>query len=469
MDTLLNRIMDIAMKTLNAERGFMLLRNRDHSRGFEAAVARNIGEEAIASIKDLSTSVVNQVIESGEPVLTFDARTDERFSDARSVILQQIRSIACVPMSRTQEVVGAIYMDTRSNSEQFSEAGLLFLEAFARQSAIALDNIQTVAELKTENKRLKRQIDLSAVFPEIIGESRPIQEILEMIEQIADSSASVLIEGESGTGKELVARALHVRSRRADKLFIPVFCGGLNENLLESELFGHKKGAFTGASENKAGLFEEADGGTVFLDEIGDINANVQTKLLRVIQEGEVKRVGENVTRKVNVRVISATNKDLWEEVQKKNFREDLYYRLNVINVKMPPLRDRQDDVKLLANHFLERFARVNGKKVRGFSPGAIKAMLEYPWPGNIRELENAVERAIILAREPVISADLFSNLKKNRASDLVGRSLKDVEKSVITQTLEMTGNHRTRAAEVLGVSRRWLQYRIKEYGIDAE
>nr|HQV33585.1 sigma-54 dependent transcriptional regulator [Calditrichia bacterium] len=237
----------------------------------------------------------------------------------------------------------------------------------------------------------------------------------------------------------------------------------------ESELFGHKKGAFTGASENKAGLFEEADGGTVFLDEIGDINANVQTKLLRVIQEGEVKRVGENVTRKVNVRVISATNKDLWEEVQKKNFREDLYYRLNVINVKMPPLRDRQDDVKLLANHFLERFARVNGKKVRGFSPGAIKAMLEYPWPGNIRELENAVERAIILAREPVISADLFSNLKKNRASDLVGRSLKDVEKSVITQTLEMTGNHRTRAAEVLGVSRRWLQYRIKEYGIDAE
>lgn len=465
-DELLDRIMDIAMDTLKAERGFILLKSPDADHGFEAVTARNISRESISGIQELSSSVVNQVLSSAEPVLTIDARSDARFSDARSVVIQQIRSIACTPLRHQSEIIGAIYMDSRTNTELFTEDSLRFLEAFSRLAAPAIQNTRLLEQLATENRRLKRQISLSRNFPEIIGKSPQIQEVLELITRVADSTASVLIEGESGTGKELVARALHFNSSRKDRLFVPVFCGGLTESLLESELFGHKKGAFTGAIENKPGLFEEADGGTIFLDEIGDINLSIQSKLLRVIQEGEIKRVGDSKIRKVNVRIVSATNKDLWKEVQRKNFREDLYYRLNVINFKMPPLRERGEDIVILADHFLKKFARENGKNIQGFAPAALKTLQDYPWPGNIRELENTIERAVILARGNIITPDLL-NLSKTRVNDLVGRTLKEVEKAVILETLEMTGNHRARTAEILGVSRRWLQYRIKEWGLD--
>ncbi len=463
---LLDQVMDIAMDVLQAERGFILLKGEGKSSGFEAVTARNITQETISGITDLSSSVVNDVLKSGEPVLTFDATSDERFSEARSVILQQIRSIACTPMVINDQVIGAIYMDSRTDADRFTEDSLQFLKAFARQAALSIENLRRLEALASENRQLKRQISYSGIFPEIIGESAEIQEILETITKVADSSASVLIEGESGTGKELVARALHYHSSRSEKLFVPVFCGGLTESLLESELFGHKKGAFTGAIEDKPGLFEEADGGTIFLDEIGDINMNIQTKLLRVIQEGEIKRVGEAKIRKVNVRVVSATNKDLWKEVRNKNFREDLYYRLNVISVNMPPLRNRGEDIVILANHFLKKFARQNGKDIKGFSASALKLLREYQWPGNIRELINAVERAVILCSEAVITPSLF-NLSRTRVNDIGGKTLRDLEKAAILETLEMTGNHRTRAAEILGVSRRWLQYRIKEWGLD--
>ncbi len=461
---LLDRITDIAMGVLKAERGFMLLKSGNS--GFSATTARNISQESISGIQNLSSSVVNQVLESGEPVLTFDAQSDSRFASAESVVIQQIRSIACTPLLRKNEVIGAIYMDSRIDTEQFNDESLQFLQAFARQAALAIDNARLFEKLQTENRQLKKQISLSTVFPEIIGESREIQEILDMIDRVADAKATVLIEGESGTGKELVARALHYHSSRKDKLFVPVFCGGLTESLLESELFGHKKGAFTGAIDNKAGLFEEADGGTIFLDEIGDINMNVQTKLLRVIQEGEIKRVGDTKSRIVDVRIVSATNKDLWKEVQAKRFREDLYYRLNVINLKMPALRERDEDILVLGKHFLKKFARINNKAIDGFSQSAENSMLSYQWPGNIRELENTVERAVILARSGKITPDLL-NLSKTRVNDLAGKTLREIERAVIAETLEITGHHRARTAEILGVSRRWLQYRIKEWGLD--
>ena len=461
---LLDRITDIAMKVVNAERGFMLLKKPGS--GFEAVTARNISEESITDLQSLSSSVVNKVLETGEPILTFDALSDSRFADAESVVIQQIRSIVCTPLVRQQEVIGAIYMDSRTNTDQFTEESLQFLNAFSRQAALVIENTRRIEQIQRENRQLKRQLPFSSNFPEIIGESPEIQALLDMIERVADAKASVLIEGESGTGKELVARALHTHSSRRDKLFVPVFCGGLTESLLESELFGHKKGAFTGAIDNKTGLFEEADGGTIFLDEIGDINMNVQTKLLRVIQEGEIKRVGDTKTRKVDVRIISATNKDLWKEVQQKRFREDLYYRLNVINIKMPPLRERGNDILILARFFLERFARQNNKTIKGFSPAAEKSLMSYQWPGNIRELENTIERAVILAREAIITPDLL-HLTKSRVNDLAGKSLKEIERAVIAETLEMTGYHRARTAEILGVSRRWLQYRIKEWGLD--
>ncbi len=463
---LLDRVMDIAMQVLKAERGFILLKTSGQTIDFEAVTARNISQESISSIRELSSSVVNQVLAKGEPVVAVDAQEDQRFSGAESIVLQNIRSVMCTPLIRQEELLGAIYMDNRVDAGQFTDESLQFLRAFASQAAIALENAQLFEQLQSENLRLRKQISLHDSFPEIIGKSRVITNILELINDVADSAASVLIEGESGTGKELVARALHAHSSRKDHLFIPLFCGSLSENLLESELFGHVKGAFTGALENKTGLFEEAHLGTLFLDEIADINKNIQTKLLRVIQEGEIKRVGESGIRNVDVRIVSATNKDLWQEVDKENFREDLYYRLNVINIKMPPLRERKEDIPLLADHFLQKYSLKNKKQLNGFTSEAIDRLKNYSWPGNIRELENAIERAAILAKEPIISANLFHLTRSRPEGDLIGKPLKEIEKHAILKTLEVAENNRTKAAQMLNVSRRWLQYRLKEWGI---
>ncbi|NOX38408.1 MAG: sigma-54-dependent Fis family transcriptional regulator [Calditrichaeota bacterium] len=462
---LLEKVMDLAMETLGAERGFILLRRSDRQGEIDVVTARNISRQSISSIQEISSSAVNQVLQKGEPVLTVDAQTDQRFMGAESVVLQKIRSIICVPLRRNGDLIGAIYMDSRVSEVEFDQDSLKFLEAFARQIVVALENARQFQWLKSENLRLKKQMPLKQMFPEIIGRSPAIVRIFELIRDVADTNATVLIEGESGTGKELVARALHFNSSRREKPFIPIFCGSLSENLLESELFGHRKGAFTGAIENKKGLFEEADGGTIFLDEIADISKNIQTKLLRVIQEGEVKRVGDNVIRKVDVRIIAATNKDLWEEVQAGHFREDLYYRLNVINIKMPPLRERVEDIPLLAEHFLRKFAEKNRKDIVGFTPEAMNLLQEYHWPGNIRELENAIERAVILARGKEITPDLFS-FRKSQNVIMPGQTLKEIEKQAVLQTLEMTGYNRTKTAEILGVSRRWLQYQLKKWGM---
>ncbi len=463
---LLDRIMDIALNTLSAERGFMVLKSAESKDGLEAVSLRHISPEVLDSVREYSSSVVNKVLSSGEAILTFDAINDDRFSASESIVMQKIRSIICTPMALGEEIIGAIYMDSLTDAERFNEESLRFLEAFAHQSAIALENTRRFEQLEAENRRLKHQIKLNNIFPEIIGNSEPIRQIKEMIANVADSRASVLLEGESGTGKELVAKALHMHSSRRDEAFVPVFCGGLTESILESELFGHKKGAFTGATEDKAGLFEEANGGTVFLDEIGEINLNMQTKLLRVVQEGEVKRVGDVKFRKVDVRIISATNKDLWREAQQKNFREDLYYRLNVINLKIPPLRERGDDILILARHFLEKFALENGKPIRSISKAAERVLLNYKWPGNIRELENSIERAVIMAQGTEIIPTLL-DLNKALIDQFAGKTLKEIERAIVVQTLEMTEWNRRKTAELLGVSKRWLQYKIKEWGLN--
>ncbi len=465
INELLNRIMDSAMEALSAERGFILLKSSENDNQFTVVTARNISKETIDSIRGYSSSVVNQVLETGKAVLSVDAQTDERFAGSESIVLQQIKSVICTPLIHEGRVMAAIYMDSRASVRQFDQESLEFLKAFAAQATIALNNARMFERLQSENQRLKRQISISQAFPEIIGKSEPMIKILELIRDVADTSASVLIEGESGTGKELVARALHFHSSRRDKAFIPIFCGSLSENLLESELFGHKKGAFTGAMETKRGLFEEADGGTLFLDEIADVSLPIQTKLLRVLQEGEFKRVGENQIRTADVRIIAATNKDLWEEVQKGNFREDLYYRLNVINIKMPPLRHRRSDIPLLAEHFLRKYAEKNKKTIRGFTKEAFRLLQEYDWPGNVRELENAIERAVILARSPEIDADLFQ-FRRSESKIPLGKTLKEITKYAVLETIKMTGGNRTRAAEILGVSRRWLHYHLKEWGM---
>jgi two-component system response regulator HydG len=307
----------------------------------------------------------------------------------------------------------------------------------------------------------------------MIGDSAPMRELFAMIRAVAPSEASVLILGESGTGKELVARALHEGSPRRTRPLVTVNCAALAENLLESELFGHEKGAYTGAQRQREGRFVQADGGTLFLDEIGEMAVSLQAKLLRALQEGEVQRLGSDRPVRVDVRVIAATNRDLESEVPAGNFREDLYYRLNVIALRVPALRERAGDIPLLASHFLGHFAARNRKAFRGFSPRAMDLMLRHPWPGNVRELENVVERAVILAPgEMVTEADLPASLREagdSPGQDIApgGQSLEDVEREAIVRTLEQAGNNKSEAARVLRVTRVTLRSKMKKFGLE--
>ncbi|HEY0093297.1 MAG TPA: sigma-54 dependent transcriptional regulator, partial [Archangium sp.] len=329
--------------------------------------------------------------------------------------------------------------------------------------------------LTREAENLREQVRQRTRFHNIIGEASQLQSIYDVVRRAASTRATVLILGESGTGKELIAQAIHQESQRRDKPFVKVHCAALSESLLESELFGHEKGAFTGAVARKEGRFELADGGTLFLDEIGEIAPSVQVKLLRVLQQREFERVGGTQSLKVDVRIVAATHRDLVAEVKAGKFREDLYYRLNVVAVTLPPLRERKSDIPALVNHFLEKYSDSYGKEVRGLAPGTLQALLSYDWPGNIRELENAIERAVVLAPgNELTTDDLPPVLRGPRpvgsspSSLIPGATLAQIEREAILRTLEMVGGSTTRAAEILGISVRKVQYRLKEYGTSA-
>jgi two-component system response regulator AtoC len=325
-------------------------------------------------------------------------------------------------------------------------------------------------ELVEENLSLRQKLEDRYRFENIIAKSSKMQRVIEVIKVVAKSNATVLITGESGTGKELVARAIHSQSHRRNKPFVAVSCAALPESLLESELFGHEKGSFTGAYAQKKGKFEFANGGTLFLDEVGEMSANIQVHLLRVLEEKEFTRVGGNEPIRVDVRVISATNKDLRKAIEKQEFREDLYYRLNVVNIELPPLRERKEDVPLLAEHFLHKFAMGNKKEITGFSHEALEFVLDYDWPGNVRELENAIERAVILAKDSIITiVDLpQENLPLARLAS-TGKNLKEVEKNHVLNVLRETGGNYSEAARILGISRMTLYNKAREYGFDVK
>lgn len=335
----------------------------------------------------------------------------------------------------------------------------------------------STTDLYAEHERLKAEVaSLKARnrYDRIVGKSQKMMALMETVALVAPTRASVLITGESGVGKELVADAIHELSTRSKGPFIKVHCAALSESLLESELFGHEKGSFTGAIAQKKGRFELADGGTIFLDEIGEINAATQVKLLRVLQEKEFERVGGEKAITVDVRIVCATNRDLLKEIEKGNFREDLYYRLNVVHLDVPPLRDRKDDIPLLMTTFLSQFNQENDKGLEGFSSGAKKALLSYEWPGNIRELRNSIESAVVLSRSSVIEVeDLPPSVRlADKSSQLsldVGITLAEAEKQLIMSTLIMSGGNKTRAAEVLGIGRKTLHRKLQEYQIDQE
>ncbi|HET8932709.1 MAG TPA: sigma-54 dependent transcriptional regulator [Polyangiales bacterium] len=337
--------------------------------------------------------------------------------------------------------------------------------------AIVLERALERRRLRVEAGELRNRLSQRDRIENIVGASPPMARVFETILQVAPSRASVLITGESGTGKELVAAAIHQHSQRASGPFVKLHCAALAETLLESELFGHEKGAFTGAMGRRDGRFQQADGGTLFLDEIGEISPAIQVKLLRFLQQREFERVGGNQTIKVDVRIVAATHRDLTQEVREGRFREDLFYRLNVVTIETPPLRARVSDIPLLATRFLQRFAQENAKELRGFSDEALQRLTQYPWPGNVRELENAVERAVVVCRHHEVRAqDLSPHIVKTTARPedglpvVPGASLAELERYAILKTLEHTGGSTSRAAEILGISPRTIQYRLHEY-----
>jgi DNA-binding NtrC family response regulator len=334
---------------------------------------------------------------------------------------------------------------------------------------VVLDKVLETQQLRRETGQLRQRVRDRVAPGNIIGTAPPMQRVFEIVDQVAPSRASVLITGESGTGKELVANALHQRSPRANGPFVKLHCAALAESLLESELFGHERGSFTGAMARKDGRFQLADRGTLFLDEIGEISPAIQVKLLRFLQEHEFERVGGTQTLRVDVRVIAATNRNLVEEVAKGKFREDLYYRLNVVALEMPPLRDRRSDIPALATFFLDRYAKENAKQIESIAPETLELLAAYDWPGNVRELENAIERAVVLTTGTVLEVRALPPQIRPKHTPtgmpvIPGATMADLERYAIVETLKATGGSTSRAAEMLGISARTIQYRLHEY-----
>ncbi|HEX8888375.1 MAG TPA: sigma 54-interacting transcriptional regulator [Pyrinomonadaceae bacterium] len=403
----------------------------------------------------VSRTVAQQVTSEGVALLSNDIIEGSQFSESESLIASKTHSLLCVPLTLNKKVIGIIYMDTTKPGGVFNEGHLQIVTAIACFASGALDNARHVEWLESENQRL--QDDFQGEH-NMIGESKPMKEVYRFIMRVATTDATVLIEGESGTGKELAAHAIHRRSSRKARPFVAINCAALTETLLETEMFGHEKGAFTGALTQKKGKLEIADGGTLFLDEVGDMSLLLQTKLLRVLQEREFERVGGTRTLKVDIRVIAATNKNLEEAIKAGTFRQDLYFRLNVVSVRMPALRERREDIPLLARHFTARYSEKCKRRVTGLAPDALACLTNYDWPGNVRELENAIERALVLgSTERIQQEDLpefliermpSTNQSTGKYYDLV----KEAKREIILKALNKTSGNYTEAAKLLGV-----------------
>ena len=476
----LHKVLEILSSSLDMGRGTITILNplRDEI-GIE--VAYGLPKGAVETVKyKLGEGITGRVIETGQPLAIPKISQEPLFLNrtaSRKKFAAQELSFLCVPIKKGNHVIGSLSVDRPYDPAYSLEDGQKLLAVIATMIARHVVNLETIhlekERLRAENLRLKTELENKYHVTNIVGNSNKMREVFQMILQVSKSNATVLIRGESGTGKELVANSIHYNSHRAQRPFIKVNCAALPANLIESELFGHEKGAFTGAIKQKQGKFELADKGTIFLDEIGSVGLDVQVSLLRVLQEKEFERVGGHATLKADVRVVAATNKNLEQAVEAEAFRGDLYYRLNVFPIYMPPLRERKTDIPLLADHFLERYARENHKDIRRLSTPAIDMLMEYHWPGNVRELENCIERAVLLCEEKVIHGyHLPPTLQTGSESGtLPNLSLEEavanLEREIIIDALKNTRGNITLAAEMLKTTVRKFGYKSKRYGID--
>jgi len=462
---LLEKVLSIAVRHLSAERGFVLLAESRTEAGFSVAAMENFGSQEKGDEFAASSSVVKHVLTTGEPVLTFDAQADARFDASTSIVAQNILSIACVPLRSGDRVTGAVYLDSAKSRKAFTDDAVKFLTVFGNVAAIAIDNAQRYSTLLGENERLRSTIEATQQFPSIIGQSAKWKQVLDLVQRVLDVDASVFLTGESGTGKELIARAIHEQGTRKGMPFVAVNCSAIPEQLLESELFGHVKGSFTGATADKRGLVEIAHGGTLFLDEVVELPVLLQSKILRLLQEREYRRVGDTMNRTADIRIIAATNRNPQESIKSGALREDLFFRLNVIGIHLPPLRERKDDIPLLAKHFVARAAEMYHRSVNDIEPEAMKVLLLNPWKGNVREFQNVIERAVVLSRGGrLTNDDLILTPTDLPTLGPSAVTLEEFERQIIEATLAEMGGNKTRTAERLGVSLRWLQYRLKEW-----
>jgi transcriptional regulator with GAF, ATPase, and Fis domain len=462
LDELQSQILDLIFEVVPAERGAVLLDPKGDS--FASIYARHRGAAPPQTVR-VSRTIARQVLEEGLAILSSDLHGMNQFAGVESLVVSNVRSLLCVPLSVFKKVIGCVYLDTTNAATRFDEDNLQLVAAIANICAVALDNARSLEWLEQENLRLTTEINLEH---NMVGDGTKIKEIFHLLSKVAPTEATVLLRGESGTGKELAARAIHRNSPRARKAFIPINCGAIPEGLVESELFGHERGSFTGAIAQKKGKLEVADGGVVFLDEVGELPLAVQVKLLRVLQEREFERVGGNRSIPVNIRLIAATNKDLEKAVAAKEFRQDLYFRLNVVSLVMPPLRERSEDIPTLAEYFSRKHSSAASVKTKRISLEAMARLVEYEWPGNVRELENAVERAVVMSTSDVIRLeDLPDSLLEKDSTTDTGNAkyhaaITELKKQLIVGAVHEAEGNYTAAAHALGVHPNYLHRLIK-------
>ncbi len=451
LETLMDEVIDVC----RADKGFLILMEDSTPR---VKVARNVARETIEdAIERVSDSILAKVVKSMKPLIIADALDDPEFNASESVVNLKLLSVMCAPLMQKGDLFGVLYLGNDRLVNRFDKKALDTLTIFAAQASLLIQNAMLVNELKLENTSLKSRLD-DGRYGKLVGACASMKDIYKRVDKIAPTDISVLVTGETGTGKELLARAIHNNSPRAKGKFVTINCGAIPENLLESELFGHVRGAFTGAIATKTGKFQEAINGTLFLDEIGELSLQLQVKLLRALQEKVVYKVGDNKPEPVDIRVVVATHRTLEDEVRKGTFREDLYFRINVVTLKLPPLRERGDDIFTLARFFLTKYSAEFNAKTTGFTPAAGVALRKYHWPGNIRELENRIKKAVVLADKPLLSPQDLDLRPENLPPILPLLAAKEeFQKRYINEVLERNNGNRTKTAKDLGVDPRTI------------